>query len=475
MLDVLDERLHIPKLDLLLWVFLAGVCGAAIFGSVKASKAFAKKYDANVKQIVAAETKLAKAAKADASGVRPNAALIKEVDSRREGMDKQLLQVWQTLYDRQAKFLVWPKESGIGLSAEGKGAAEAGKAAAGKKKKPEGKAKKEDAISPEACKLYNERVVRSEFERVFSKLDLRRPKAGHQPSLLENLPFKDRPADFDGLVAWDPQQREAIISRHHLAQGVPSSARVKLVQEDLWIFESLIDAIGTLNHNAKDALSAPVKQIEVLDVAQWATAARRQQAPAMWAPEPSGGAKPAPPAAKPQAPPGEKATDEALADGRYLDEKGQPLSGGAKQPFEEFKQIFVYMKLVVDQRRTADLLAALANAPLPVEVRHFAVQLLPDSTVREATVPAQEVAEGGEAAGDVAAAASTPVLIPTADVPIGSLSVAETTAWDAVVEVGGVIYLYNQPNVKKLGSGAAKSPAARSFRTPPGAAVVPAK
>jgi hypothetical protein len=293
--------------------------------------------------------------------------------------------------------------------------------------------------------------------------------------LLENLPFKDRPADFDGLVAWDPQQREAIISRHHLAQGVPSSARVKLVQEDLWIFESLIDAIGTLNHNAKDALSAPVKQIDVMDVAQWATAARRQQAAAMWAPEPSGGAKPAPPAAKPPAPPGEKATDEALADGRYLDEKGQPLAGGAKQPFEEFKQIFVYMKLVVDQRRTADLLAALANAPLPVEVRHFAVQLLPDSTVREATIPAQEVAEGGEAAGDVAAAASTPVLIPTADVPIGSLSVAETTAWDAVVEVGGVIYLYNQPNVKKLGSGAAKTPAARSFRTPPGAAVVPAK
>ena len=434
MLEALDEPLHIPKPDLLLWLFLAAICGGAIYGSAKASQALERKYDANAKKIAAAEKSVAKAAKADKGSLRPNAALVKDVDTRREARNKQLLQLWQSLYDRQAALAVWPKEAGIVLNTPPD---------AGKKK-----GKKAD-IPEQTCKFYNDDVVRAEFERIFSKLDVRRPKAGQRASL-ENLPFKDQPADFDGLVAWDPQRREAIVARHYLAEGTPSSARVKLVQEDLWIFESLVDALASLNRNAKDALTAPVKQIDVLDVAQWATVAHLQHPPAMWKPEAADGATPAA-AAAPTLPtaPGPDATDEALSHGRYLDDKGQPLAAGAPQPFAEFKQIFVYMKLVIDQRRFPDLLTALANASLPVEVRDVAVQVLPDPTVRQVT-PAD-----GESVAPV----------PVAGVPIGSLSIAETTAWDASVEIGGVIYLYNEPNAKKLGSGAVKSPK-RTFRIP---------
>jgi hypothetical protein len=124
------------------------------------------------------------------------------------------------------------------------------------------------------------------------------------------------------------------------------------------------------------------------------------------------------------------------------------------------------MKLVVDQRRFPDLLTALANASLPVEVRHVAVQALPDSSVREMTVP-EAVVEGESG---VVAAAPSPSPRPA---EIGSLSIAETTAWDATVEVGGVIYLYNEPNVKKLGGGTVKS-GKRTFRIP-SPAVAPAK
>ncbi|HWB10302.1 MAG TPA: hypothetical protein VG826_13815 [Pirellulales bacterium] len=449
MREALDEPLHIPKLDLFLWLFLVTVCGAAVYGSVEASKGFVKKYDSNVKKIAAAEKSVAKIAKADGATLRPNAALIKDVNARREDMNKQLLQLWQALYDRQAKFLVWPKESGIALGAEqGKPAGEA-------KKKSQTKAKKKkgDGIPEETRKLYNDSVLPSEFERIFSKLDLRRPKAGPAPSL-ENLPFKDLPPDFDGIVAWDPKQRETIISRHHLAEGTPSTARVKLVQEDLWIFESLIDVLAALNQNAKDPLSAPLKQIDTLDVAQWATAACLQQPPALWVPDDPAAAKPASPY-KPPAGPGADATDEALLEGRYLDQKGQPLGAGARQPYAEFKQIFVYVKLVLDQRRFSDLLTLLANASLPVEVRHVAVQVLPDSTVREVAIAKED---GG--------AATAPIASPISASQIGNASVAETTAWDATVEIGGVIYLYNQPDIKKLGSGAAKPQAARTFRIP---------
>jgi hypothetical protein len=450
MREALDEPLHIPKLDLLLWLFLVTVCGAAIFGSVKASNAFVKKYDANVKKIVAAEKSLAKAVEAGGGGPRPNAALVNGVKSRQEALNKQVLQVWEALYDRQAKFLVWPKEAGIGMEED--------KAEEGKNK-PKGKKKKKGDIPEQACKFYNDSVVPSEFERIFSKLDLRRPKTGRHTPSLENLPFQDLPTDFDGLVAWDPKQRESILSRHRLANGTPSSARVKLVQEDLWIFESLVDALAAVNQNAKDPLSAPLKQIDVLDVAQWATAACAQHSASLWMPEGSASAKPASPD-KPPPVPGEGATDEALLEGRYLDQKGQPLGAAAKQPFAEFKQIFVYMKLVLDQRRFADLLTGLANAPLPVEVRHVTVQLLPDSMLRQVT-PA------GNDGGAAPAAQST-------GLQVGNLSVAETTPWDATVEIGGAIYLYERPNAKKLGSGGAKSQAARTFRIP-SPAVVPAK
>src|SRR5581483_10103925 len=167
----------------------------------------------------------------------------------------------------------------------------------------------------------------------FSKLDLRRPKAGTSASLA-NLPFKDQPADFEGLVAWDPKRCEAIIWRHLLTKGSPSSDRVKLVQEDLWIFESLVDALAPLNKGAKDSLSAPLKQIDVLDVAQWATAARIEGSQTIWRPE----APPAPASNPALRVPGENATDEAFSDGRYLDENGQLLRPGVPQPFAEFKQ-----------------------------------------------------------------------------------------------------------------------------------------
>lgn len=141
-----------------------------------------------------------------------------------------------------------------------------------------------------------------------------------------------------------------------------------------------------------------------------------------------------------------KDADTELRDGRYLDEKGQPLAAGAPEPFAEFKQVFVFMKLTMDQRAIPELIAACANAPLPVETRQVTMRMLGD----DADGMGMQVF-GGQSGG------------------------VETLANDATIELSGVIYLYNPPDVAQLGMGQAGSPAQRSFGVPTKGVTVPGR
>ena len=426
MLDALDEPLLLPKLDLALWVLLTGVSAAAIIGTVKASNALAVSYKSNVSKIENAQKAIEKVAKPDKSGNRPNDGLIKQAKTARSNLNKQLVQLWKGLYDRQAKAMAWPQGCGIEVNAE----------------------KANDEIAAHLRKTYNDEIVRREFERIFTKLNPRRPKAADAAE--SGGPFSSRPTDFEGLVAWSPQQREAIVARHVASKGPPSTARVRLVQEDLWLYESLVDALRPLNEGARDSLSAPLKQIDVLDVVQGAVLAAQQRPATIWTPT---AAEPAASSEKPPKPlelPTGDSSDEVFLTGRYLDENCQPLAAGAKQPYAEFNQVFVYLKVVVDQRRMHELLARLANAALPVEIHEVVMETNPDTTVRP-------VAEDGTPAAN-----SSPPKPQGKDV----LVVAETTPWDTTVQIGGIVYLYNPPNAKKLGRGAAGSPGERGFRVP---------
>jgi hypothetical protein len=49
----------------------------------------------------------------------------------------------------------------------------------------------------------------------------------------------------------------------------------------------------------------------------------------------------------------------------------------------------------------------------------------------------------------------------------------ETTVYDGVVELSGVIYLYNPPDMAKLGQGGAAAPEKRSFGVPKTAPKLP--
>ena len=161
----------------------------------------------------------------------------------------------------------------------------------------------------------------------------------------------------------------------------------------------LVDVVQQVNANARDSLGATIKQIQVLDLAQWAINAANERGGQLWTPGKQGagmgpegmpgmdaaGAMPGMDAgAMPGMPGGGGAdaagmpgasgaadagaaaasADAALLDGRYLDDQGKPMKGDGTGPYAEFKQMFVYMRFLMDQRKLPDLLAALRQRPL---------------------------------------------------------------------------------------------------------------
>jgi hypothetical protein len=147
--------------------------------------------------------------------------------------------------------------------------------------------------------------------------------------------------------------------------------------------------------------------------------------------------------------------DAALLDGRYLDDQGKPMKGDGTGPYAEFKQMFVYMRFLMDQRKLPDLLAACANAPLPIEARQVRVH-----------IGDQDKSVGGGAGGGPG------MMMPGMDMGggmpqmMGGDGKVETGPYDSVVELSGIIYLYNPPDIAKLGTGSSSDPSQRSFSVP---------
>ena len=75
---------------------------------------------------------------------------------------------------------------------------------------------------------------------------------------------------------------------------------------------------------------------------------------------------------------GEEGRRRAMLEGRYVDDKGEPLLYEseypyAKHPYAEFKMMPIRMDLVMDQRRLPRLLVECANSNMPIEVRRIRI------------------------------------------------------------------------------------------------------
>ncbi len=299
----------------------------------------------------------------------------------------------------------------------------------------------------------------------------------------------DGPVEYEGLVVWPEDRREAIIERY-FTDGTPSSLKVRLAQEDYWLFESLIGIINEVNGDATDSRKAPIKKIEALDVAQWAIADAQDGKGALLSPSGSGDAAAgantslaaastaaAPAAAAPAAgAAGDASNDDAsLLAGRYIDDKGQPLATGDPDnpyagPYAEFKQVFVHMKLIMDHRQVPALMAACGNAKLPVETRELRIKMLEP----QGAAGGNNAFFGGMGGRGMGGRGMGGMGMGGMGMFAGNQEGdVETLTYDALVELSGVIYLYNVPDLAKLGTGSSGSPANRFFGVPSSMVSVP--
>ncbi|HEX4142823.1 MAG TPA: hypothetical protein VHY91_04670 [Pirellulales bacterium] len=238
-------------------------------------------------------------------------------------------------------------------------------------------------------------------------------------------------------LSWSGTNQREIFDKLNL-DSVPSSAKVREIQEDLWVYHALLKIVGNMNEFATGSYNAKVKEIQNLSIGADASGEFQSEMAEgrLDKPEAGSAAKVPNAMAMPASPMG-SASASATAS-RYVDEKGMPLSEGATPP-PEFKRMPIVMQLVMDQREILRLLVECANSPLPVEVRHLHIH------------PRRSSVKGA------AQGAAAPE--------------KELNSYDVTVELGGLIYIFNPPDPTKLGGVATVADAAGAPATPAPAAV----
>ena len=393
------------------------------------------------------------------------------------------------------------------------------------------------------------------FPELLKNADIRRPKnparlagGGLGPGgvgLMEGAggaPTGAEQVEYEGKVVWDDANYKQLVARFQWNQQ-PTTLQVRLAQEDLWVYETLLGIIKELNKGATSHYNAVVKRIFALDIGPSATKAFYEARDALGlrgltgavaaggtgapgemppgampggepglgpgAPPPGGvpgalgpGMPPGMPEGPPMGmqgpgmppgmlegpgmPPGLPSAGalDALYQYRYVDQNEQPVpveNGVPKHPFAEFKMMPIRMRLLIDQRKIPELLVLCANSKMPIEIRQ--VRLNPGraakvnyAATRTASArPMSGMGPGMEGMGPMAPGLETMGPQPTPGGigegpgmggPLGG-EAAYQGPYDMVVEVLGIIYIYEPPDETKLGSGAATSGETAPAAKPP--------
>lgn len=283
----------------------------------------------------------------------------------------------------------------------------------------------------------------------------------------------------------------------------PSSLRIWVTQEDLWVYETLLDVIARTNKDATRKSNAAVKIVAELQVGRRAAPFSRSKGRLMVPPvvategggAPEGAPGPAAPApggpegGGPGAPglsmegslnltPGavmSPAQEQGfLLSFRYLDDKLQPISvgggaGGAgagpadaaaatgpappidpKQFGTGYKRLPVRMVLWMDVRKLPQLIANCANQSLRVEIQEFSINPLGISALTGGGMSGPVMSPGMGGGGNVN-------LFPDRS----GIQTFSARPYDATVVVQGIIYIFNKPSLEEA-SAAASQPVAAS-------------
>ena len=385
----------------------------------------------------------------------PNQGWSKDIDAGAGLVRQETLAQWKAFWDSQAFLRVWPKDLGDDFLA------------AAKDLKPDGK------LDRNMLQRYQNRI-----QEVIKKLPAR---MGVDELMTVAVDGATQPASRPAAAAPGPQKRKSLcqwaaedqkrLLDSFVWQELPSTAKVVLAQEELWVEGVLCDIIAGINKQASGTHDVPVIRVDELSIGYLAaeeqpggSGGKRIFLPSQPAnadsaaaggmqpggeskrpPHPRFGVRESRPARQPGDQP--ESTDDPLRNWIYVDFSGKPLMAAdvATSPAAQMVHLMPFtMRIVINEQKLDSLLVALATAPLPIDVRQVRINA------------------GG---GATAASASTTA----AGEPAGS---GGRRPFDVVVELRGTVGLATPPNPKLLGiepqpaAGGERQPAAevRRFR-----------
>ncbi len=230
--------------------------------------------------------------------------------------------------------------------------------------------------------------------------------------------------DANYLVTWIDQND---LRKQLIFDDEPSEIQIWVTQEDLWVYETLLNVIKNTNERrgATRPDNAAIREITALEVGRPALRSLPIKLVMLQTPD---GTEPVVETTTLEEidTSGADALDPAtrFLSNRYLDSEGAPLSANDAPFGQEFRQLPIRMLLWMDQRAIPEVLVECANAALPVEVKQLRIN--PDQS---------GVGFGGGATRRPGDKRSS-----------GNLNDANL----AEVEIRGVVYIYNEPNEEAL-------------------------
>ena len=338
----------------------------------------------------------------------PNDSWANDIDTSTMRVKRETLAEWRKFWESQRPLRVWPESLGPDF------------VKAVETLKPDGK------LSPRLLERY-QNMVRTLVRDLPARLGVAdgmadptepgqaSPNVGPQPSFRPEM-MRPGMGSAEGVsevspyvATWNPENQRRIFTSFNWDKK-PSTAKVLLAQEELWVYEAMCDVVARMNKPATGPHNAAISTIDELSVGYPAAednpggvsggrvirAGARQSAEGMAPPDMMGpGAPGVPGAALPRPPnprfaggqaggmgmgmgaPGPEAAavvepDEMLRNWVYVDFTGKPLDAAQLASAVDCQMVHLMpfvLRVVIDQRQIDALLVSLSTATLPIDVR----------------------------------------------------------------------------------------------------------
>ncbi|MDO4549633.1 MAG: hypothetical protein Q4C96_00100 [Planctomycetia bacterium] len=398
-----------------------------------------------------------------------NKTVVEQVEIAVKRQSENVLNAWKKRYDAQQEKNVWPVTAANFRDYFNN---------------PQEKVRDDGSYVPipDIAREYYMNFISEYVKNLKVKYDIKRPRknltgAGDvrsaQREMMDTGISSLREEFLEGTVYWD--DRNFSVLQHRLTwDNPPETLEIIIAQEDLWIYEMLLGIIQNINEGRTD-FNAVIKEIIEINIAQdtaesFEKAAERivdQKALEDFLKQSGQEVSSASSSEDSTSSSLTEDTGEVLTarqklelkvyDERYVDLSGKPLTAQEfkeSPPSVEYKLVPFHLKLIINQRYIGELLIYCANAKMPIEVRQLSInpELGQKFTL---TAEEEEQVRTRRQSGSRQRASSTEkssrsneIVITDARRNSGHLAIMGPE--DVELEMFGMIYVYNRPDIKKL-------------------------